>query len=136
MGGLWAFTDRRRATWLAMRAHTSSWVSGAMILTLALSSPAGVAAQGPVAGAEQRSAPSSQPTPTIVEVSRGGGFDWGSAAIGGAAMLGLGVASIGCVLLVGQTHDERTGACDRPSRASRKSSLRRPPQATARQEEK
>jgi hypothetical protein len=106
-----------------------------MILTLALSSPAGVVAQGPIVGPE-RSAPSSQPTPTIVEVSRGDGFDWGSAAIGGAAMLGLGVASIGCVLLVGQTHGERTGACDRPSRASRKSSLRRPPQATARQEEK
>jgi hypothetical protein len=70
-----------------------------MIVTLALSLPAGVVAQRPVAGAGQRSAPSSQPAPTVVEVSRGDGFDWGSAAIGGAAVLGLGVASLGCVLL-------------------------------------
>jgi hypothetical protein len=82
-----------------MRARTSSWVSGALIVTLALSLPAGVVTQRPVAGAGQRSAPSSRPAPTIVEVSRGDGFDWGSAAIGGAAVLGLGVASLGCVLL-------------------------------------
>jgi hypothetical protein len=93
-----------------------------MIVSLALSLPAGIAAQGPVAGAGQRPAPSGHPAPTIVEVSRGDGLDWGSAAIGGAAMLGLGVASLGCVLLVRQSHHEGSGACDRPSRVPRRSS--------------
>jgi hypothetical protein len=97
-------------------------VAGGMILTLALSLPAGIVSQSPAAAPDQRSAPSSQPAPTIVEVSQGDGFHWGSAAIGGAATLGLGVASLGCVLLARQSHHERSGTCDRPSRASRRSS--------------
>jgi hypothetical protein len=93
-----------------------------MIVTLALSLPAGAVAQRPAAGAGQRAASSGQPAPTIVEVSERDDFDWGSAAIGGTAMLGLGIASLGCVLLVRQSHHEGSGACDRPFRASHRSS--------------
>jgi hypothetical protein len=95
-----------------MRAR-SSIVAGGMILTLALIWPTGIVPLSSATAPDQRAGQSRQRAPTVVEVSPRGGSDGGSAAIGGAAMLGLGVgvgvASLGCVLFVRQGHHERRG---------------------------
>jgi hypothetical protein len=51
--------------------------------------------------------PAKRPSVQLVRVTDGR-LDLGSAGIGAAAMLGLGVASLGAVLLVRQSHHERS----------------------------
>jgi hypothetical protein len=54
----------------------------------------------PVAAAMRADSPSKEPKPVVVQPTRSG-FDWGDAAIGAAAALGLVLAVTGALVLKG-----------------------------------
>jgi hypothetical protein len=71
-----------------------------LLLRLAAYAAVAAALSCPVAAATRADSPPREPKPVVVQPTRSG-FDWGDAAIGAAAALGLVLAVTGALVLKG-----------------------------------